>query len=97
MAIYIQEEKGNGGGWFGFGILFVSLAIVGVAAYYLFFVKPDLINTVAPIQLQSIDELARIQFDPKEVVSGQFFSNLSQFVQPPNPAPAGNSTPFGTF
>jgi len=97
MAIVIQEEKQKGGEWFGFGILFVVLAIIGISVYYLFFVKPDLINTVAPLKLRSIDELSRLQFNPADVISSPFFGSLSSIVAPPSPPPAGNSSPFGVF
>ncbi|KKS82682.1 MAG: hypothetical protein UV58_C0007G0033 [Candidatus Wolfebacteria bacterium GW2011_GWC1_43_10] len=97
MAIVIEEEKEKGGRWFGFGVIFIILAILGVAVYYLFFVKPDLIGAVVPIKFRSIDELARLQFDPQEVVSSEFFRSSRQFVPPPTIIPAGNASPFGVF
>ena len=97
MAIYIKEEKEKKGGWFGFGILFVVLLIIGITAYYLFFIQPDLIETVAPIQLTSIDELTRIKFDPAAVINSEFFTQLNQIVPAQTLGPAGNAAPFGVF
>ena len=97
MAIYIEEDKEKGGGIFGFGVLLVVLIVIGVAVYYLFFVQPAIISTVAPVQLRSIDELTRAQFDPSRVISSPFFTGLRQFVPEPSLLPAGNAAPFGVF
>lgn len=97
MAIVIRDEKQNRSGWFGFGILFVVLAIIGAATYYLFFVKPEIINTVAPVQLQSIDQLAHVNFDPADILGSTFFTTLTQPVPPPAPPTPGNPTPFGSL
>jgi len=98
MAIYIKEESGKkSGGLFGFGLLFLVLVMIGVAVYYMFFVKPELISAVAPLQLQSIDQLAQIDFDPASVINSDFFKQLKQLVPPQTLKPAGNSSPFGVF
>lgn len=97
MAIVIEEEKERSGGWFGFGMIFVILVILGVAIYYLFFVKPELIGDFTGMKLQSIDELAQLNFNPQDTVSGDFFKQSRQLVQPPSPGPTGNSSPFGVF
>ena len=98
MAIFIEEEKKGSGRWFGFGVLFVTLLIVGVAVYYLFFVQPQLFNIVVPIKLQSIDELTKIAtFNPQTVLNSDFYKSLKQVIPPPSPPPAGNATPFNVF
>ncbi len=97
MAIVIEEEKRNGGRWFSFGIALLALAILGVAIYYLFFVKPELISSVVPVKLRSIDELAKLNFDPQELISSNFFRSARQLVPPPTLMPTGNSSPFGVF
>jgi hypothetical protein len=98
MAIFIEEEKKESGRWFGFAVLFVVLIIIGVAVYYLFFVKPELFDVVIPVKLQSIDQLTKIvNFEPKSVLEGDFYKNLRQVIPPPSPPPAGNATPFNVF
>lgn len=98
MAIFIEEEKKGGGRWFGFGIVFISLIIVGIAVYYLFFVQTQLFNVVLPIKLQSIDELTKIaNFNPQTVINSDFYKSLKQVIPPPSPPPAGNASPFNVF
>ncbi len=97
MAIVIQEDKKKNGGWFGFGLLFLVLIIVGLAAYYLFFVQPALIdNTIGSTgQLQAIDDLKSIQFSSVKILE-QFTKGGKQFIPiPSTPNTQGNATPFG--
>lgn len=97
MAIVIQEEKKNSGGWFGFGLILIILMVIGIAAYYLFFVQPDLINNVVPAsqQLDAINSLQSLQFDSTQVVQ-EFIQNKKQFIPVPvTPSATGNTMPFG--
>ena len=98
MAIVIQEEQGKKGGWFGFGLLFTILLIVGIAVYYLFFIAPSVINTtIAPMQLQSLDKIQSLNFDPQSVITNSIINNTGkQSIPAPNPT-TGNSTPFGVL
>ncbi|MFA7201652.1 MAG: hypothetical protein WC099_01495 [Candidatus Paceibacterota bacterium] len=97
MAIVIQEDRKKSGGWFGFGLLFLILIIVGLTAYYLFFVQPDLIDTtIRPSsQLQAIDDLKTLQFNSTKTLE-QFTAGKKQFIPiPSTPNTQGNAIPFG--
>ena len=97
MAIVIQEDKKKNGGWFGFGLLFLVLVVIGLSAYYLFFIQPDLIDTTmsSPSQLQAIDDLKSLQFNSSKVLE-QFTKKEKQFIPiPSTPNTQGNATPFG--
>ena len=96
MAIVIEQEKKNEGGFFGFVVFIVVVAIIGFAIYYLFFVSPELISTAVPVRLKSIDELQKMDFRPSDLISGDFFQSLKQ-IQASQRPPAGNSAPFGIF
>jgi len=98
MAIVIEEENKGNSRLFSFGLFFIILIIIGVAVYYLFFKNPQLLDVVAPVKLQSIDELAAIsKFDPKKVLDSSFYKSLKQVIPYPSPPPAGNGSPFGVF
>ena len=98
MAIFIEEENKGGSKWFGFGVMFIVLVIIGASVYYLFFVQPELINTAVPIKLQSINDILQLtQFKPTDVLNGSFYKSLKQVVPPPSPPPAGNASPFNVF
>lgn len=97
MAIVIQEDKKRQGGWFGFGILFLVLIVIGLSAYYLFFVQPDLLeNTITPSsQLQAIDDLKSVQLNSAKILD-QFTKGGKQFIPiASTPNAQGNATPFG--
>ena len=99
MAIVIQEDKKSGGGWFGFGILLIVCIVIGISAYYLFFVQPSLIENVVPAstQLKTITDLQALHFDAGSVV-GEFTDAQNPkkfFPVPVTPSAAGNQTPFG--
>lgn len=96
MAIVIQDEQKKNGGWFGFGILFLILIVIGIAVYYLFFIQPNLIDTtISSSQLKAIDSLKSLNFDSTSVVQ-EFVKKTKQFVPiPSSPHTQGNTTPFG--
>jgi len=96
MAIVIQEEQKERGGWFGFGIVLLILLCIGIAAYYLFFVDPNLINSAfVPVQLESLDELSKLDFSIDDIASGGIFGEKRQFVPLPSLPTSRNIQPFG--
>lgn len=96
MAIVIQEEQKERGGWFGFGIVLLVLVCIGIAAYYLFFVDPGIIDTAfVPLQLESLDELSRIDFSIEGISTGTVFGEKRQFIPPPSLPSSYNTQPFG--
>jgi hypothetical protein len=98
MAIIIHEEKRGGQGWFGFGVAFITLTILGVASYYLFFIKPDLIDSkVAPVKIESIEELRKLNFKPETVLTGDALKDRQTIPVPTPNASAGNQAPFGVM
>lgn len=97
MAIFIEEERRGEGRWFGFSLISVILVIIGVAAYYLFFVSPEFIHTAIPAKLSPIDDLTKINFNPQDVISGDFFRSVRSLVPAQSSGVIGNVTPFGIF
>ena len=96
MAIVFEEEK-KPTNWVM--ILSVSVIIIAVffGSYYLFFKKPELIEAVAPKQLQNLSKLSTLSFDPDAVINSPTFKLLRQYgtsVAQPTP---GRNNPFRPF
>ncbi len=93
MAIVIQEEKRKIN-WFALSVIFSMAAIITAMIYYLFFIKPPLIEKVAPLKLQSIKEISSIKLDPEAVVNNPKFQILKQYAKPINIGQFGKNNPF---
>lgn len=93
MAIVIQEEKRKIN-WFALGVILLVTATIAAAIYYLFFIKPPLIEKVAPLKLQSIKEISSIKLDPEAVINNPRFQILKQYVGPIEIGQFGKSNPF---
>ena len=96
MAIVFEEEK-KPTKWVA--ILSVSVIIIAIFAgsYYLFFKKPELIEVVAPRQLQNLSTLSKLSFDPESVINSPSFKLLRQYgtsIAQPTP---GRNNPFRPF
>lgn len=79
MAIVIKEEKSRIN-WFTIIVSIFLAAFIGTAIYYLFFISPPLIETVIPIRVQSLSELAQIEFNPQKIFSHPVYGTLKLFV-----------------
>ena len=94
MAIVVEEHRSNG------GLLTVLLwaavmVAVAVGLYYLFFKAPTLIEIKASGSFKNIQELSRINLDPKEVKDNAVFKSLNPYINTQNiPTPTGRSNPF---
>lgn len=96
MAIIIDEDKKK-----SFPFAFVGwlaiLAIICVAAYYIFFVQPQLVILPTPANLDSIAPFANAAINPSDIVSSSAFTSLRSTIVPPSPkgpASIGKSNPF---
>lgn len=93
MAIVIQEEKRQIN-WFALGVTVLIAGMILWGAYYLFFVKPALLEKAVPLQLQSIKELSGIKLDPEAIINNPSFQVLKQYVNPVEIGLAGKNNPF---
>ncbi|MEK7195198.1 MAG: hypothetical protein AAB655_00720 [Patescibacteria group bacterium] len=94
MAIVVVEEGKNKVNIVNVVLWFVVMTILGVAIYYIFFSRPELVEVVIPSNFKNVDSLATVNLDPNEVVSSKSFQSLKQYVQLPVPGNAGRSNPF---
>ncbi len=93
MAIVIEEEK-NRISPISIATWLVVLIIIGLAAYYIFFTQPELIEVAAPSNFQNIDPLSKINLNPEDVVNGSGFQSLKPTITLPVPGNAGRDNPF---
>lgn len=97
MAIIVEEEKnhGNIGSFIVWGVI---VAVLAVAAYYLFVKRPDLVDVVVPKNVQDIGQLSKIELLPNDVLS-IISGKLKSYVPPlPPPPPGSGVNPFtGNF
>lgn len=96
MAIVIEEEK-NQTNIIGIVTWLVVILVVGIAAYYIFFARPQLVEMVAPSAFQNINTISKINLNPEEVVNSKLFQSLKLYVSLPVPGSAGRSNPFSPF
>ena len=78
MAIVLEEEKRRFPLMAIIIILLVAI-ILGITIYYLFFVKPELMEIVFSPSLKTISELANIKFDPQTLMENPDFSILRPY------------------
>lgn len=96
MTILVEEEK-KPKNWFAIGVGVVVVVVIFTAGYYFFFKKPELIEIVTPTELNRINQISRVSFDPESVLNSPNFKLLKRFdrdVEAPRP---GRSNPFQPF
>jgi hypothetical protein len=96
MAILVQEQK-KGVNWFAIVVTLIIAAVVGLAAYFLFFIAPPGIEIIVPQQLESVIEISKIKFDPTAVINSPAFRSLRSYVGLPSAGQLGRANPFLEF
>jgi hypothetical protein len=93
MAIVVEQEtkKVN---WMTVISVVVFLAVMFFGAYYLFFKQPELIDVVAPAELERLSALSSVRFDPRDVVDSPVFQGLRDFSGTVTPPRTGKANPF---
>ncbi len=94
MAIIINEEQSSGSGLMGIIVWIVILAVVGGAAYYIFFKNAEFVETITPSSFQNTAQLAQIRLNPDEVINNPKFQALRPYVTPVSPQRQGRQNPF---
>ena len=93
MAIVVEQEKKNVN-WITVLSVVIFLAIIFAGGYYLFFKKPELIDVVAPVELERIQAISNVTFNPRDVLDSPTFQALRDFSGS-LPAPrTGKANPF---
>jgi flagellar basal body-associated protein FliL len=96
MAIVVEEEK-KPVNWVAILTTIIIIVVVFIGAYFLFFKKPELIEVVAPGNLQGVSQISRVSFDPESVLGAPTFKLLRQYGTAPDPPNPGRNNPFRPF
>lgn len=96
MAIVIESKEKKGANWFAILIIFISIIIIGVATYFLFFSKTPLIENIISQQLDVTSQLSQIQIDPQSITQNKIFQSLKTYTTllTPSLSAVGKSNPF---
>ncbi len=82
MAIILEEQK-NQFPWFLFITLLVIIVVASFAGYYLFIVKPDLVERVLPIHLKDVADLTTMGVDVSTLQQNSAFMALQDHIPTP--------------
>lgn len=93
MAIVVEQEKKKVN-WITALSVAVFLAVVFFGGYYLFFKQPELIDVVAPAELERLRAISSVRFDPREVVDSPAFQGLRPFAGTVPTPLTGKANPF---
>jgi len=94
MAIIVEQDKKKIN-WFGLLIAVVLVVIVFSGGYFFFFKKPELIDVVAPKNLQDLNNISKVSFDPESVIDSPAFKVLRRYgTSVPLTETPGKSNPF---
>ncbi len=93
MAIVVEQEKKKAN-WITILSVVVFLAVVFFGGYYLFFKQPELIDVVAPAELERLRAISSVRFNPREVVDSPIFQGLRDFAGTAPSPRTGKANPF---
>lgn len=93
MAIVVEEEKKKGN-WITALSVAAFLAVIFFGGYYLFFKQPELIDVVAPADLERLRVISEVRFNPRDVVDSPSFQALRNFIGTSTTPRAGKANPF---
>lgn len=97
MAIVVEEEQKSRGGLVSLIVWALVFVVVGIAVYYVFFKRPDLVEQATP-GLTNTEALSKINLQPDEVINSESFRALRSYVQPLAAQGGGRANPFlGNF
>lgn len=93
MAILVEEE-GQKVSITSILMWLTVLGVIAVAAYYIFFANPEIVDVAMPAAFQNIDPLSQVNLAPEDVIDGTPFQSLELHVTMPEPGNSGRSNPF---
>ena len=97
MAIIVEEEK-KPTNWLMLAGVVVIIAVLFVGSYYIFFKKPEIIESVIPQSYEKLTKLSQLSFDTDAVFKSIFFKlPPKQYGSELQTELPGRSNPFEPF
>lgn len=93
MAIEIEQEKKP----VNFVNVLIAIVIVGAlfaGVYFFLFRRPEFIDVVLPKDLQNLNTISNIPFDPGRVFNSPKYQALREYGGEIAPPQAGKANPF---
>ena len=95
MAIIIEKEKRGARTQMIVGIIVVFVLFFGI--YYLFFVRPPLVDVIVPQGLKSISKISEVKISPSTVIDSPIYKSLKEYVKDVDIGEFGRENPFDRF
>ncbi|MBI2591549.1 MAG: hypothetical protein HYW34_02640 [Candidatus Brennerbacteria bacterium] len=98
MAIIVKQDK-EPINWFSVISWAIVIGIIFISGYYLFFVRPPLVDFVLPVKLAETVNLAKIKFDPAFLIESEVYKVLEkgEYGTIPESSGLGKPNPFLNF
>lgn len=94
MAI-ITEDRQSGSGIMGVLIWMIVLILIGVGAYYIFFVKPPLTSSLEQSDdFKKVKSISSAKLDTKEIIDKLGSLNLKNYITWEESENKGRTNPF---
>jgi len=98
MAIVVESEQGNRMNIAGIlGWMFV-ITLLGIAAYYIFFKRPELISFQVPAthkdEFDIVKRISELRINPEKIKANPFFSGRTAEMPLTIPVIPGRQNPF---
>lgn len=97
MPISINEQKSNKSAIFKIALLALIVLVLAFGIYYVFFAPTPAFEVIAPLPLQTAQEISKRSIDPANVINSQAFRNLRNYAPLPTIGLIGRSNPFLAF
>lgn len=68
MAIIVEQEK-KPLNWINIAVIIVFVILIFGLAYYVFFKRPELVETILPQKLTSLSSLKELKIDPNPLLA----------------------------
>lgn len=96
MALIIEQTK-RSVNWFGILVFVFLLFVIIGGGYFLFFGPTPAIEIIAPVELNTADNIAGIKLDATKIIESPVLKGLREYGTAPGTGNLGRLNPFISF